>query len=422
MKRIFLILLSVLCFVSYAEELRYSVGINFRQGRSELELEQFGNNKSLEEILRSMKKNEQDTSVTLTRVLVVGGASPEGSIMLNRRLSERRADVLFNYLASRCDLPDSLKATMFLGRDWNGLIRNIEGDSLLPFYEETMQLLKDIRISCYNEDANEDALLRKLRVFKGGEPYRYMYKKYFPALRASRIQLWYNKRHPVPVVPEAEYIPITVSLENNPAIAVPISPFTRKPEVKKPFYMAVKTNMLYDAGILPNVGVEFYLGKEFSIGANWLYGWWKTDKRKWYWRAYGGEVEARYWLGKKAKEKPLTGHHLGIYGQVLTYDFLVGHKGVIGGQPGGSLWDQVNYGIGISYGYSLPIRKRLNIDFSIGLGYFGGQYWEYEVQDNCYVWQATKKRNYFGPTKFEVSLVWLIGRGNVNPGKKGGRR
>ena len=41
--------------------------------------------------------------------------------------------------------------------------------------------------------------------------------------------------------------------------------------------------------------------------------------------------------------------------------------------------------------------------------------------DNCYVWQATKERHWFGPTKAEISLVWLIGRGNFNKGK-GGRR
>ena len=41
--------------------------------------------------------------------------------------------------------------------------------------------------------------------------------------------------------------------------------------------------------------------------------------------------------------------------------------------------------------------------------------------DGHYVWQTTKKRRWFGPTKAGISLVWLIGRGNYNE-KKGGRQ
>ena len=56
-----------------------------------------------------------------------------------------------------------------------------------------------------------------------------------------------------------------------------------------------------------------------------------------------------------------------------------------------------------------------------GIGYLGGKYYEYIPMDQCYVWQVTKKRRYIGPTRLEVSLVWLIGRGNYNK-DKGGRR
>ena len=32
--------------------------------------------------------------------------------------------------------------------------------------------------------------------------------------------------------------------------------------------------MLYDALLIPNIGVEMYLGKRWSVAANWMYGWW----------------------------------------------------------------------------------------------------------------------------------------------------
>ncbi|MFK2066771.1 DUF3575 domain-containing protein, partial [Bacteroides fragilis] len=38
-----------------------------------------------------------------------------------------------------------------------------------------------------------------------------------------------------------------------------------------------------------------------------------------------------------------------------------------------------------------------------------------------YVRKETRQRHWFGPTKAEISLVWLIGRGNYNE-KKGGKR
>ena len=187
----------------------------------------------------------------------------------------------------------------------------------------------------------------------------------------------------------------------------------------KPFYMGLKTNMLYDVAAIPNIGAEFYLGANFSVVANWEYSWWKSDKKAWYWRSYGGDVALRYWMGKAAKEKPLTGHHLGLYGQMITYDVELGGRGFIADSGFGKDkefdpnlgW---NWSAGLEYGYSLPIARRLNIDFTLGVGYHWGTFKEYLPIDGHYVWQATKRRQYIGPTKLEISLVWLIGCDNYN--------
>ena len=174
--------------------------------------------------------------------------------------------------------------------------------------------------------------------------------------------------------------------------------------------LAIKTNLLYDAAAIPNIGFEVHLGRNYSISANWMYAWWNKDQIGWYWRVYGGELAFRKWFGKKAKERLFTGHHLGVYGQCFTYDFAIKGKGQIGGDSKSTLWDKPNYAVGIEYGYSIPIAKRLNLDFCAGFGYMGGEYKEYQYMDNCYVWQVTKGRHWIGPTKAEVSLVWLIGK------------
>lgn len=416
-KGFFFFLLLLYGGYAQAQELRDSVKIYFRQGYSVLDLSRRNNKQSLDRIADSLKTSYADSVYQLRRIMVVGGASPEGSIPLNRRLSVNRAKVLFNYLSRYGELPDSLKTNVFLGRDWNGLIRLVKDDENLPYREETMELLYELAEDAANNDLSKGDHLRRMQRLRGGEPYWYMYRKYFPELRASRLYLWYEKvwnpLAPVSMPPVKPTMPQTRAVE--PMIVPYVPPQPRK------WYMAVKTNMLYDALLVPNIGVAAYLGKDWSVAANWMYAWWKTDRRHWYWRTYGGDLSVRKWLGKAAKAKPLTGHHLGVYGQIFTYDFETGGKGYIGGKPGGTLWDKMNYSAGVEYGYSLPVAYRLNIDFSIAVGYWGGTYYEYKPVDNCYVWQSTKERHWFGPTKAEVSLVWLIGRGNFNEGK-GGRR
>jgi hypothetical protein len=87
------------------------------------------------------------------------------------------------------------------------------------------------------------------------------------------------------------------------------------------------------------------------------------------------------------------------------------------GMPNGNMVDRANHIVALEYGYSLPIAKRLNLDFSIAGGYHWGFFGEYNNIDGNPVWQATKRRRYLGPTKLEISLVWLIGCDNYNKDK-----
>ena len=360
-----------------------------------------------------------DSTYRLQKVQVIGSASPEGSISFNKLLSEKRAKVLFDYLSRYGSFPDFLKNSEFLGRDWNGLIQLVERDDNVPYKEETLTLLKTIALQVENGVVKDNGQLERIKRLRGGEPYQYMYKYLFPELRASRLYLWYDKVwNPVKATPvlKADLLPLHVD-----TVIVHDTVYISQCPPCRPFYMGVKTNILFDALLVPNIGVEFYLGKRWSVAANWMYAWWRHDGKHNYWRIYGGDIEVRHWFGRRSEEKPLQGHHVGLYGGLVTYDIEHGGRGYMGGKPGGTLFDKGNWFCGLSYGYSMPIARRLNIDFTIGFGYLGGEYREYIPVDNCYVWQATKQRHWFGPTKAEVSLVWLIGCDNKN-WKKGGKR
>lgn len=360
-----------------------------------------------------------DSNFVLTNVSVVGAASPEGSVKFNEWLSHERAARIFEYIGARFELPDSLTSFTFLGRDWVGTRRMVLEDPNVPYRDEVIATLDDIIEKYHQGETESQDNLNRIKRLRGGVPYRYMYHKLFPSLRASKLVLTFDnprpKRLPLPLIePPMLNINFEVGIpEINFELSFP------KPKPIKPFYMALKTNMVYDLLSVPNLGAEFYLGKNLSIVGNWMYAWWDLHPKAYWWRIYGGDLALRWWFGREAHEKPLTGHHVGIYGSLLTYDFELGGTGYMGGIPRGTLWDKCNHFFGVEYGYSLPIAKRWNIDFNVGFGYWGGVYQVYDPKDGCYIYRETRHRNYWGPTKAEVSLVWLIGRGNYNRKFKG---
>lgn len=175
------------------------------------------------------------------------------------------------------------------------------------------------------------------------------------------------------------------------------------------------TNMLYDAVLTPNIGVGLCVTDKITIFADWMYARWSNRDKRRYWRIYGGDIEARYRIGRQKANSPLAGHHVGVYCSMACYDFQAGrsHRGVLSAK-----W---NYAVGMSYTYSMPIATHFNIDFNLGVGYLWGTYKRHRLIDDCDVWLSTHKLGWFGPTRAGVSLVWLIGKDMTNKRKGGGR-
>lgn len=386
------------------------------------------NGSSLDSLVRGIRFRQEHS--VLRRISLSSGASPEGGAVLNRRLSDERLASLRGILRERLSVPDSIFVCSSSGEDWEGLALLVEVSDM-PYREEALRILRDTPIWLTRGGVVVDSRKRQLMNLRGGRAWHYMAEHFFPELRnSSVVECEFEPvaagKEGIPAVSQKEVEPqdtviLHDAVERDIMIRDTVQVSVPPAGIPSLFYMGLKTNLLYDALLVPNIGAEFYLGKGWSLGANWMYAWWKNDNRHRYWRAYGGELGLRRYFGSRAADKPLTGHHIGLYGQVLTYDFEFGGKGYMGGRPGGSLWEKCNYGIGLEYGYSLAIARRLNLDFSLGAGYLGGTYYEYVPMDGHYVWEATKNRRWFGPTKAEVSLVWILGRGNSNDKKGGGR-
>lgn len=166
-------------------------------------------------------------------------------------------------------------------------------------------------------------------------------------------------------------------------------------------FMAVSTNVLYDAVLVPNLGLEFNIYNNWTLSVNGMWAWWTVPDIHWYWRVYGGEVAVKKYFGKQSVLRSMTGHHVGLYGQALSYDLSAGSFG--------RMSPDLSIGGGVEYGYSFPVSNALNIDVSFGAGYLTGRYYDYVENEDHYVWRATVDQRWFGPTKAAVSLVWLIG-------------
>lgn len=174
-----------------------------------------------------------------------------------------------------------------------------------------------------------------------------------------------------------------------------------KANSKNPILWKLKTNLLYDAFVVPNISAEMHLGRNWSAGLGYWYTWWKTNPCHRYWRSYGGEIDIRKYFGSQALKSHLTGHHLGAVSQMGMYDVEFGKRGNM---------SDFSYTIGAEYGYTFPISPRVSLDLGMALGYFGGTYKVYDPIDTHYVWQETRNRRYFGPVKADISLAFQIGK------------
>lgn len=393
--------------VAAQEHIEKKYSLFFRVSRSDIDSTYMDNGHTIRTMIDDIKTTLEVQGAVPDSLLIYASSSPEGPSALNQRLAIRRAE---NARALLIDLfpqfdPKNIRVES-RPNDWSGVILAIRRDSSIINRNALLKVLTDPGVK------DKTAALRAIP-----EAYDEIRHGLLNYMRTATVTIHvigkkdeFSDIGPRPLIP-------AVSSVKAPAIEPPMDEPLSMPQavqdIRKPFYMAVKTNMLYDLALVPNIGLEFYLGKNISVAGNWMYSWWKNDRIAWYWRTYGGDLAVRYWFGPDAEKKPLSGHHVGVYGQIITYDFETRGRGYLG--------DRWSYAGGIEYGYSLPVARRLNIDFNLGVGYLGGEFKEYLPIDGHYVWQATKKRNYIGPTKLEVSLVWLLGYGNHNEGK-GGRR
>ena len=405
--------------------------IYFRPGYSLLELSYRDNAANMKALTQGIQTIKGNPCVQLQHIRILSAASPEGNSALNKRVAKRRGERLRDYLKETLVLPDSIFTVSSAGEDWQGLASLIAKEKT-PWRNKALQIIRHTPEWVTRNGKVVDGRKRQLQNLDGGKAWKYMLDNHFYTLRTGAVVVCEVKTLAAESTPSAAEASLEQarseqarleSASQQPASQSPSSPpFPAIPSQVHPSsesqappvasYFALKSNLLYDALLVPNLSLEASIGSGWTLGAGGMFAWWSKDAKHRYWRIYGGDLEIRKYFGTLSKSKPLQGHHLGIYGDFLTYDFEFGAKGY---------QSKATYAAGIKYGYSHPIANRLNLDFALGIGYLHSNYKTYVPRDGCYVYQETKKRKWLGPTQAEISLVWLLGKGNTNK-KKGGKK
>lgn len=169
----------------------------------------------------------------------------------------------------------------------------------------------------------------------------------------------------------------------------------------------LKTNLLYDATLSPNLGIEFKLAPKWSLDLSGnLNAWTLKDGRRWkHWLA---QPEARYWFCDC-----FSGHFLGFHALGGQYNYGGWKHGI--NFLNNRFKDLNNErhqgwfaGAGIAYGYTWILAKHWSLEAELGVGW---AYTRYDVYPctHCGTKLAEKKvHNYVGPTKAAINLIYVF--------------
>ena len=374
--------------------------IYYPVSKTELYEDYMDNANTLYRIQKYLERSPQIDSIT-----IYSYASPEGPYSLNKRLAAERGKTAKQYLQKHLPadrhLPDSLFIIDPTAENWQGL-RD------LVFYQYPNADKEEVLVLLDRKDITDEHRKVLLKRLNRGKSWQYILKEIMPHLRyATWISVWQRIREEVRIEFES-------SLKMDmPEIPIPhLEPVpVPMPEVEDTkTILALKTNLLYDAVSWLNFSVEVPVGERFSALYYHQFPWWNWGKGKneYCMRFLSIGAEGRWWFKpmpreateKRIKRDRLMGHFLGVYGESGKWDFE--HKRDICYQ--GEHWS-----VGLSYGYAMPIGKRLNLELSVSAGYASIAYRGYTPSEDYEIlWRDPEKVgrwHYFGPTKAQVSLV-----------------
>ena len=168
--------------------------------------------------------------------------------------------------------------------------------------------------------------------------------------------------------------------------------------------VALKTNLLYDATLTVNAGLEVGLAPRWSFDLSGNYNAWAVNDHKWkHWLA---QPEVRYWFCDR-----FAGHFMGLHLLGGQYNFgNIKNSLNFLGTDFSDLTDHRHQGwmagAGLAYGYSWILGRHWNLELELGVGYVYTRYDVFECAGCGKKVEEDKPHHYVGPTKAAINLVY----------------
>lgn len=159
--------------------------------------------------------------------------------------------------------------------------------------------------------------------------------------------------------------------------------------------MALTSNLLEDAVLTPNLGLDIVVSDRQSFAFDVSYAPYKLTE-KFHNKHMAIRAGYKYWFSQA-----LYAHYISIDGVVSSSDVRIGNLGA----------RDEYIGLGVGYGYSFIISKRLNIVPNVGIGFaYGSRYdgTDHMVKPNEGV-QATSRTG-FKPilTRLAITIQYVL--------------
>ena len=351
--------------------------------------------------LKSFSQRLDSLALTdsLGRIEVIGYASIDGKEDHNGRLALGRATAVKDWLVER--LPGYTSSDIPLsscGHDWRMLCQLVIDDTEVPSRDRAIEIIES--------PAHTDVKIAGLRKLATGATWHYLEKHIFPYMRVAKVRIEYFKKSQDS--PAAGTTLEEIQRQELTEWAEPVAEqMSESEEVTEVIWetvdcedfgtqrLALKTNLAYDAVLMPSLEVEYKFNDRWSVGLEGSIAWWDNDRRHRYYRIMTLTPEVRYHFKSAGN---WHGHYLGLFAGGGKYDFENGARGYIGN--GGYL--------GVSYNYMWNVSKYFSLELGLGAGGMYTGYKEYIPKEGRYVYQRTNRMWYWGPLRVKFALVWRL--------------
>ncbi len=228
------LMLLMLFFISgsmVAQEKQYMFHLTFPLQSAVVDTALFDNAEQLEALDAALAQIAADKEHQVTRVLLRGTSSPDGSYLVNERYARLRAKILMLKVKSALNVPDSIIEIDDEYIAWKELVPIIEGSNLRMKNKVLQIINREGKIVHVTKWYHTDQRVLDLMKLDYGWLWEDMKKKYFETLRTAQVVIITDE--PVQVQEEEVQVQVQVQEQEQPATPAPV--IVEKPvEVQEP--------------------------------------------------------------------------------------------------------------------------------------------------------------------------------------------